>query len=377
MPAGALHYQAHALPTPVVFDRRVAVVGLDGDVASGARRVSLTAWLLVTGELAGRLKPELTIGFSGTKATSTLPLTVYTTPLEWRVGDVVMVSGAVDVPAGAAPGPVVLGVQDAGRRWPARGGDVVIGTLDERSSSPPRLPWSLTAPTATSAAADDDAHAVRREGPVVVDGRFDEPDWQRAPVRTLVPYRTGSPVSARTTVRFLWDDDAIYVAFDVDDDDPFSPYTKRDDPLYESEALELFLDADGDADVYVELQSNVHDVHFDAAFSGGPRKNMQLGYDLDFETRTATRPGGYGMEWRIPVAGVLDVPSTTLVAGSSWSIQAFRLERRRDDSGAVIATEASSLWPIERNDFHALDRMGRLIFDAAPAPFETPGGSLQ
>jgi hypothetical protein len=65
------------------------------------------------------------------------------------------------------------------------------------------------------------------------------------------------------------------------------------------------------------------------------------------------------------------------VAGSSWSIQAFRLERRRDDSGAVIATEASSLWPIERNDFHALDRMGRLIFDAAPAPFETPGGSLQ
>ncbi len=374
-------WQGHALPTPLQWDRRLALMGLMSDVDS--QRVQITVWLLVTGELAGRLKPELVLAFQGRGASGarqSLPLSAALTPLEWRPGDVVVVSGVVTVPEKAAPGPVELFIADAGPRWPAAarspGGGrahadrVIVGELKP----------------AAAAIADDDAHATRTRQPVRIDGLLDDEVWARALPRTLKPYRNGSPVSAATSVRFAYDDDAVYVAFDVDDDDPFSPYDTRDDPLYEGEALELFIDADGDGVEYVELQANIKDVHFDAAFAGGPRRGMRVQYDLPFETKTTMRAGGYVMEWRVPMAGIADLPlptsapasattsasttspSTTLGAATTaarapWRIQAFRLERRRDAGGAVVATEASSLWPIERNDFHALDRMGLLRFD--------------
>src|SRR5262245_66593550 len=58
------------------------------------------------------------------------------------------------------------------------------------------------------------AVAVRRSGPVVLDGRLDEPAWRVAePITdfTQVDPDEGKPASQRTEVRFLYDDDALYV----------------------------------------------------------------------------------------------------------------------------------------------------------------------
>jgi len=320
---------------PVVLDGRLALLGARLDDTD--RTVRGTAWLLVVGELAGRLKPELTVDVGGERLA--VPLVAALHPLEWRAGDVVEVDFAVTPKAGS--GPVALGVADAGRRWP--GGPVVVGTRKATGTTPP-----------------GEAAAPRRRAPITVDGVLDEPDWQRAVPVTLRPWKSGAPVSQATTLRFLWDDESLWVAFDVDDDDPWSPYLRRDEPLYESEALELFIDADGDGDVYVELQASPTDVHFDAAFAGGARRGMDVGWDAPFVTATTARPGGYVQEWQIPIASLRDVPVGGL-AGARWSINAFRLERRRQGP-QVTTTEASALSPPERGDFHALDRFGTLVF---------------
>lgn len=323
------------LPAPVVLDGRLALLGVHlEDMATAVRG---TAWLLVVGELAGRLKPELTVDVGDERLAA--PIAVALHPLEWRPGDVVAVDFSVGPRGG---GPIAVGVADAGRRWP--GGPVVVG--------------NRVAPTATPTG---EVVARRRQGALALDGALDEADWQHAPATTLLPWKSGAPLSLATTVRFLWDDQALWVGFDVDDDDPHSPYTTRDEPLYESEALEVFIDADADRDVYVELQASPTNVHFDAAFSGGPRKGMDVAWNVPFATATSTRAGGYTQEWRIPLAGLRDVPAGEPRPGARWSINAFRLEQRRL-AGRVSATEASALSPPGRGDFHALDRFGTLVF---------------
>ncbi|MDP2343173.1 MAG: carbohydrate-binding family 9-like protein [Deltaproteobacteria bacterium] len=201
----------------------------------------------------------------------------------------------------------------------------------------------------------------KAKGAIVVDGVLDEPDWQRAVPLRLRHYLDKGALSFNTTAKLLWTADALYLAFDADDDDAFSPYSKRDDPLYESEAYEIFIDADGDADVYVELQSNAFDVHFDAAFAGGARKHMEVAYDVDFATRSVVAAGRLVQEWRIPVAALRDVPAGEPRVGATWQANLFRLERRRQD-GKVTETEASAWSPPLKNDFHNLQRFGTLVF---------------
>ena len=49
----------------------------------------------------------------------------------------------------------------------------------------------------------------------------------------------------KTYARMLWDDHALYLAFEAPDRDVHTPYTQRDEPIYESEAVEIFIGADG------------------------------------------------------------------------------------------------------------------------------------
>jgi hypothetical protein len=212
--------------------------------------------------------------------------------------------------------------------------------------------------------------AKKRTGPIVLDGVLDESDWQGATVTSAFVRHDGrGKLRQSTTARLLWDDSFLYVAFEATDSDVHTPYTKRDDPLYESEAVEVFIDADGDKDVYIELQSAPNDVHFDAAFAGGRRKNFDTGYDVAFETKTlvdgtlndpSDTDRGFVSEWRIPIAAIKDVPSPPTV-GAEWKFNLFRLERVRKD-GKVVATEASAWSSPYSGDFHNLDRMGTLRF---------------
>ena len=87
-----------------------------------------------------------------------------------------------------------------------------------------------------------DAHAdiPKRTGAIVLDGVADEKDWRTAAVFSFASYDGRSTVTRSTTARMLWDDEALYLSFDVDDPDPFTLFSKRDDPIYDSEATEIF-----------------------------------------------------------------------------------------------------------------------------------------
>lgn len=281
---------------------------------------------------------------------------------EWRRGDVLVDAFTVVIPRGFPSETLELhaGLYQGKERWRVSSGEhdgdnrVLIATL----------------PVKGGQKSEQRMTAKRRQGDLSVDGALDEADWARAErAGPFIAYDGKRKIKNETFVRVLWDEQNLYVAFECDDDDIHTPYTKRDDPLYESEAVEVFIDADGDKDVYVELQAAPNDVHFDAAFAGGRRKNFDTKYDVAYETKAklegtlnddSDKDKGWVSEWRIPIGDLKDVPGPPQ-AGHEWKVNFFRLERVRR-GGRVVGSEASAWSSPLSGDFHNLDRFGTLVF---------------
>ncbi|MBT4483021.1 MAG: hypothetical protein HOC71_05005 [Candidatus Latescibacteria bacterium] len=74
--------------------------------------------------------------------------------------------------------------------------------------------------------------ATRTTGVVVIDGRLDEPGWERAEERVMVDAYTGGETPLKSTFRMLWDDSYLYVGVYFEDHDAWATYTEEDDPLW-------------------------------------------------------------------------------------------------------------------------------------------------
>jgi hypothetical protein len=282
-------------------------------------------------------------------------------PAEWHVGDVLHDTFRLRVPDPfPSDGLVILvGLYEGKERWAVRQGphdgknrvEVARIAIEGGGGALPTL------------------LVHKRRAPIVLDGSLDEADWQRAErAGPFISWDGTGRITRPTWVRAVWDEDNLWLAFECEDPDVHTPYTQRDDPLYESEAVEIFIDANGDKDVYVELQAAPNDVHFDAAFQGGARKNFDTSYNVAVETKTKLKgtlndptdhDEGWISEWRIPVADIRG--ATTLRAGDSWQVNFFRLERLRRGE-KVFRTEASAWSTPLSGDFHKLDRFGTLRF---------------
>lgn len=288
-------------------------------------------------------------------------------PAQWRKGEVIVDSFEVVVPSGVTADTLLVQVglfvdnADGRRRF-----DVTPEDAADTQSRVEIGRLTIQKDKEKAKAAEAAVDVPKRKGAIKLDGVADEADWKTAAVFTFKPHDGKSIMLERkTTARMLWDAEALYLAFDVEDPDAFTVYKKRDDPLYDSEATEIFIDADGDKDEYVELQSAADDVHFDAAFKGGARKNMDKSWNSPFETKTKKTDKGYVQEWRIPVASLKDIPAGEPKPGARWKINMFRLERIRGDKALkdkVTKNEASAWSPPLSGDFHTLERFGTITF---------------
>ena len=214
------------------------------------------------------------------------------------------------------------------------------------------------------------AQVPKANGPIVIDGRLDEPAWQNAVTLTpFILYHGKSAAKQQTKVKATWTPDSLYLAFESLDKDIHTPYTKRDDPIYESEAVEIFIDADDDQDDYVELQAAPNEVQFDASFKGGRRQNFNTKYHSNYKVKnsidgTLNQSGDQDKkwisEWQIPVKDLVDA-GDIIKTGAQWRVNLFLLDRiRRNDK--VVRSEASAWSSPLSGDFHNITRMGTFKF---------------
>src|SRR5690606_27412454 len=109
---------------------------------------------------------------------------------------------------------------------------------------------------------------VRRAEGVVIDGVLDEAAWAEAErTRGFLHTMTGAETRVSATARAAWDDRYLYFAVEVLDGDLRTPFEDRDDPLWEADVVELFLDPSMIGTDYLELQVSPRGVTFDTHYA--------------------------------------------------------------------------------------------------------------
>jgi hypothetical protein len=166
----------------------------------------------------------------------------------------------------------------------------------------------LQAPLGARAATPGDpVVASRTAGPIAVDGRLDEPDWDRArPFDAFVQLfpANGAPPTERTIVRVLYDDRALYVGVACDDDQPdliVRSLGRRDSAPF-SDYVMVVVDSMRDRRTGYVFGINAAGVQEDALFYDDDRLTME--WDAVWGGAVADRDGGWSAELAIPFSAL-------------------------------------------------------------------------
>ena len=123
----------------------------------------------------------------------------------------------------------------------------------------------------------------RTTGKIKVDGILSEPDWQAAPLSEAFVDIRGldykpAPVK-QTHMKMLWDDECLYIAGIIEEDEVTASLTKRDDIIYRDHDFEVFIDPDGDGKFYFEFECNAFgtlmDLIMDTMFAASKKRSIK------------------------------------------------------------------------------------------------------
>jgi hypothetical protein len=219
----------------------------------------------------------------------------------------------------------------------------------------------------------------RASGAITIDGQLDEAAWRTAGFTgPLVHPSTGAAAGAndaRGSVRVLWDEQHLYLGWEVTDDHLVETGTERDAHYWENDTTEVLIDPDGDGRNYYEIQVSPGGHTFDSQQPQPPSagsfgnvgwnpnlrvavtRNGTLGNDSDTDT-------GYTVEVAIPWSEInAGAPHTPPQEGDAWRMNFFLMDKPKQ--GGVRHAAWS---PPRSGNFHATDRFGRVRFvGAAPA----------
>jgi hypothetical protein len=294
-----------------------------------------------------------------------------TLPPDWNSDEVVFYLGLWNGPNRLA---VTRGPNDGENR--ARGATIPVSGASARANPTPPAP--ATPPPSLRA---DRATDIR------IDGQLDEASWQNAPSTSVfVNTVDGSAADLRANAKVLWNDERLYVAFDVTNDEFLrNTLTERDAHLWEQDAVEIMVDPDGDGQNYFELQVSPTAQVFDTRYDSRrvPQPIGHADWNATVETRVAARgtvnddadDHGYTVEIAIPWQSFVTTDGTAMSAppaDSAWRMNFYVMDTMRQG-------QRSAGWsPTLERDFHVPARFGRVTFAPAPvaqAPAEAPAAA--
>lgn len=187
--------------------------------------------------------------------------------------------------------------------------------------------------------------------------------WEDVPsLPPLVLAADGGPAEQPTRVRVGWDDEALHVRFDCEDRHAWGTCQRRDDPIYEEEAVEVFL-APGEADParYAEFEVSPLGVLFDARIHNPTSLRIDREGDPAWDCPGIHWEAGRGSErqdwWAtlsIPWRGVLGDPGEP---PRIWRANFYRIERPEGSPAEFTCWSPTLTQPA---DFHKPARFGVL-----------------
>lgn len=217
-------------------------------------------------------------------------------------------------------------------------------------------------------------HAVipKIDSPITIDATFDEPAWKLAtPENVFYDIETGKPVLTDiTSVRMLYDDTYLYMAWECLDEDILATYTEKDAHLWDEEVLEFFVAPHEDISRYFELQWNPLATTFDAIINNtldDEMRSIRFSGDHDWTAEgmkhavhvdgTVQQSDDTDRGWRVEVAiPFAALESSVPESGDTWRANLYRYSRWSD--GRLI----NQAWSPTDTHYHEPRFFGTLEF---------------
>ncbi|MCQ6558947.1 carbohydrate-binding family 9-like protein [Paenibacillus mendelii] len=185
--------------------------------------------------------------------------------------------------------------------------------------------------------------------------KYDDTVWDTIEETSLVNVVDGGPVQDATGFRACWDDEYLYVRFDCEDDYMVANFTKRDDPLYDEDVVELFIDEAGNGTRYMEFEFSPRNVIFDAMIDNhGESITVDTDWDADgLETEVRMVGTSWIFLMKLPLSHFRIKPEN----GTAWRVNFYRIDEKRDGK-----REYQAWSPTGAVNYHIPSRFGTLRF---------------
>ncbi|NIA31677.1 MAG: hypothetical protein GWP06_17430 [Actinobacteria bacterium] len=207
----------------------------------------------------------------------------------------------------------------------------------------------------------------------VLSGKMDDPLWQSAPAVKLNDAITGDPGRYDTKVRLLYDDKYLYVGFSCQDDYIWGTLTEREDPIWDEECVEVFLNPANSKHQYYEINVSPKNTMFDACivndrtpenserqFKSLPEwnaKNLRTVTHIKGEVDIPGKGKSWTAEFAIPLEELYGAENTPPKSGDVWRVNFYRIDSPKKGKQEYYAWSKT-----EGPAFHLPWRFGYLKF---------------
>jgi Carbohydrate family 9 binding domain-like len=176
--------------------------------------------------------------------------------------------------------------------------------------------------------------AVRTSVPITIDGRLDEPAWAAAAIiapqdiHQILPVEYSAPTQV-TRFLVLYDDDALYLAADMKDDQPDLMTAKvlrqGGANSWLDDQFNIFLDPFNDKRSGYRFQVNPHGVRQEGLFRGADQVQWQ--WNGIWQAGASQGDDGWVAETRIPFKTISFNPAT-----DTWGLNLNRRVARNNET---------------------------------------------
>ncbi|MGH7664593.1 MAG: DUF5916 domain-containing protein [Gemmatimonadaceae bacterium] len=206
-----------------------------------------------------------------------------------------------------------------------------VGAQDEREAQ--------THPVGRDSGTLPGVMAAQRDGSIELDGRLDETAWDEADIAgEFVQGQPleGIPAQHATTVRVLFDDDALYVGAVMQDDEPagIARQLVRRDERGQFDYFEVSLDPDRDRRTGYQFRISAAGVQGDAYLFDDVREDES--WNAVWASAVQVHDSGWTAELRIPLSQVRFEPSD---AAQTWGVN-FARRRVASNEYSYFALES-------------------------------------
>jgi len=208
-------------------------------------------------------------------------------------------------------------------------------------------------------------HVLKTSVPIKVDGLLDDLPWQGAKsVGVFVSSRDGSPSDLKTEAKILYDEDFIYFAFRVWDQNIWATYQSRDEHLWTEEVVEVFIQANPTEPSYIELEVNplgtmldiyLLDIRKPLPYRSWNSTRLKWAVDVKGTVDGNADDTEWTCEIALPLEDVVTAPHLPPAPGDEWRINLYRVESKPEKEGLAWS-------PTLKNDFHVPSMFGKIVF---------------